>query len=74
MTASLLGEFFQTDPALDWQMSPSEQVTIMFILEHLKPKAAIEIGTRFGGSLQVLARHMRSRLLARYRPRRDAND
>lgn len=56
-TASLLGEFFRTDPALDWQMSPSERVMITYILEHLKPRAAIEIGTRFGGSLQVLARH-----------------
>ena len=57
LTASLLGEFFQTDPALDWQMSPSEQVTVMYLVEHLRPRAAIEIGTRFGGSLQVLARH-----------------
>jgi len=57
LTKSLLGEFFQTDPALDWQMSPSEQVMIMYLIEHLRPKAAIEIGTRFGGSLQVLARH-----------------
>ncbi len=28
----------------------------MHLVEHLKPKAAIEIGTRFGGSLQVLAK------------------
>ena len=57
LTASLLGEFSQTDPALDWQMSPSEQVMIIYIVEHLRPRSAIEIGTRFGGSLQVLARH-----------------
>ena len=57
LTASLLGEFLQTDPALDWQMSPSEQIMIMYLVEHLRPRAAIEIGTRFGGSLQVLARH-----------------
>jgi len=36
-------------------MSPSEQVAMVFLLEHLRPKVAIEIGTRFGGSLQVLA-------------------
>ena len=29
LTKPLLGEFFQTDPALDWQMSPSEQVMII---------------------------------------------
>jgi Methyltransferase domain len=57
LTKPLLGGFFQTDPALDWQMSPSEQVMIMYLIEHLRPRAAIEIGTRFGGSLQVLARH-----------------
>jgi hypothetical protein len=37
-------------------MSPSERAMLMFLLEHLRPSAAIEIGTRFGGSLQVLAR------------------
>jgi hypothetical protein len=57
LTESLLGEFFQTDPALDWQMSPSERVMVTYLIEHLRPRAAIEIGTRFGGSLQVLARH-----------------
>jgi hypothetical protein len=39
-----------------WMMSPAEQVAMVFLLEHLRPKVAIEIGTRFGGSLQVLAR------------------
>lgn len=39
-----------------WMMSPAEQVAMVFLLEHLRPKVAIEIGTRFGGSLQVLSR------------------
>jgi len=55
-TAPLLAEVLRTDPSLDWQMSPSEQVMVMYLVEHLKPKAAIEISTRFGGSLQVLAK------------------
>jgi cephalosporin hydroxylase len=38
-------------------MSPAEQVAMLFLLEHLRPKVAIEIGTRFGGSLQVLAKN-----------------
>ena len=38
-----------------WMMSPAEQAALVFLLEHLRPKVAIEIGTRFGGSLQVLA-------------------
>src|SRR5512135_3720002 len=37
-----------------WMMSPAEQAALVFLLEHLRPKVAIEIGTRFGGSLQVL--------------------
>jgi hypothetical protein len=36
-------------------MAPAEQIAMVFLLEHLRPKVAIEIGTRFGGSLQVLA-------------------
>ena len=35
-------------------MSPAEQAALVFLLEHLRPKVAIEIGTRFGGSLEVL--------------------
>jgi len=38
-----------------WLMSPAEQVALVFLLEHLRPKVAIEIGTQFGGSLQALA-------------------
>ena len=37
-----------------WMMSPAEQAALVFFLEHLRPKVAIEIGTRFGGSLQIL--------------------
>lgn len=37
-----------------WMMSPAEQVALAFLLGQLRPKVAIEIGTRFGGSLQVL--------------------
>ena len=55
-TAHLLAQVLRTDPSLEWQMTPSEQVMVMHLVEHLKPKAAIEIGTRFGGSLQVLAK------------------
>ena len=39
-----------------WMMAPAEQIALLFMLEQLRPKVAIEIGTRFGGSLQVLAR------------------
>jgi hypothetical protein len=39
-----------------WAMSPAEQVGLTYLLERRKPGVAIEIGTRFGGSLQVIAR------------------
>ena len=38
-----------------WEMAPGEQAALVFLLQNLRPKVAIEIGTRFGGSLQVLA-------------------
>lgn len=40
---------------LHWSMNPSEQVGMIFLLEKRKPDVAIEIGTRFGGSLQVIS-------------------
>jgi cephalosporin hydroxylase len=40
-----------------WWMSPAEQAAIFFILDQLRPKIAIEIGTLFGGSLQVLSKY-----------------
>jgi hypothetical protein len=39
-----------------WMMSPAEQVAMIFLLEQLTPDVSIEIGTRFGGSLQVISR------------------
>lgn len=44
-----------TDKLQNWMMACSEKVALIFLLEHLHPKVAIEIGTRDGGSLQVLA-------------------
>jgi methyltransferase family protein len=42
---------------LSWWMSPAEQSAILFLLEHLRPKLSIEIGTQFGGSLQAIAKY-----------------
>jgi hypothetical protein len=52
----LINESLGADSLLDWWMTPSERVALIFLLEHLKPEVAIEIGTMFGGSLQALAR------------------
>ena len=54
--APLVFETLQTDHLAYWMMSPAEQIAMVYLLEHLRPKVAIEIGTRFGGSLQVLSR------------------
>jgi hypothetical protein len=40
-----------------WMMSPAEQIALTFLLAQLRPKIAIEIGTKFGGSLQVLSQY-----------------
>src|SRR6516162_9755749 len=52
----LLNSALHTDCVLDWWMSPSERVGLIFLLEQLRPKVAIEIGTKNGGSLQALMR------------------
>lgn len=51
----LINDALHSDSLLDWLMSPSERVALIFVLEHLRPKVAIEIGTKNGGSLQVLS-------------------
>jgi Methyltransferase domain len=52
--ATLLPLVFQVGD--DWLMCAAERMAMICLLEHLRPKVAVEIGTRFGGSLQVLAR------------------
>jgi hypothetical protein len=45
------------DPAIEWQMEPSEQNTVISLVSGLRPRVAIEIGSRYGGSMQVLSRY-----------------
>jgi hypothetical protein len=52
----LINAVLQTSNLQYWMMSPAEQLAMLFLLEHLRPKVAIEIGTHSGGSLQVLSR------------------
>ncbi len=44
------------DPAIEWQMESSEQLALLALLQNLKPECAIEVGTRWGGSMQLLSR------------------
>jgi hypothetical protein len=51
----LINQALSTANLLDWIMWPGEQVALIFVLERLRPKVAIEIGTKEGGSLQALS-------------------
>jgi Cephalosporin hydroxylase len=53
--APMVFRILEADHLDYWMMNPSEQIGLLYLLEHLRPKVAIEIGTKFGGSLQVLA-------------------
>jgi Methyltransferase domain len=46
---------FFPEYSLPWEMSVAEQFALIGLLERLRPEVALEIGTHFGGSLQVLA-------------------
>ncbi len=41
---------------LHWEMTSAEKNALYNILNDLRPSVSIEIGTRFGGSLQVISR------------------
>ena len=56
-TLPMLDQLLRSDHPLAWQMNPAEQAMLIYLLERLRPKIAIEIGTRFGGSLQVIAQY-----------------
>jgi len=56
-TLPMLDRILRSDHPLAWQMNPAEQAMMIYLLERLRPKVAIEIGTRFGGSLQVIAQY-----------------
>lgn len=44
------------DPAIEWQMESSEQLALLSLLQNMKPECAIEVGSRWGGSMQILSR------------------
>lgn len=49
--------FIEDDFLLDWSMTRNERYCFTKLLEKLKPKISIEIGTYNGGSLQVLSKN-----------------
>jgi hypothetical protein len=48
---------------LHWDMSSSERLTLIALLDRLRPALSLEIGTYKGGSLQVLS-HFSDRVIA----------
>lgn len=52
LSKSLFGSYFDQD----WHMQPSERVAVLHLLQRLKPKLSIEIGTFRGGSLRPISR------------------
>ncbi len=46
-----------------WQMSSSERLTVIALLDQIRPQLSLEIGTYRGGSLQVLS-HFSQRVLS----------
>jgi Cephalosporin hydroxylase len=51
--AALIG----VDLSVEWQMENSEKLALLALLERLQPECAIEIGSRFGGSMQMFSTH-----------------
>lgn len=49
------GFFSNPSTELYWQMTKTEKYTLLGLLNYIKPKVAIEIGTYQGGSLQVIS-------------------
>lgn len=46
---------YLNDFTIPWSMSKAEQSVLIQLLQHIKPKVSIEIGTYNGGSLQALS-------------------
>jgi hypothetical protein len=47
--------FLESRFPLDWQMTRPERFALIQLLEHAKPRVALEVGTYRGGSLQVVS-------------------
>ena len=55
--AAFCGDLFHIDPNIEWQMDTAEQMTLLAFAQRLRPQCVIEIGSRFGGSMQVFSRY-----------------
>ena len=49
-------ELFHIEPQIEWQMEIGEQLALSAFMPTLRPECVVEIGSKYGGSLQVLSR------------------
>lgn len=54
--AAHYGQVFSIDPSIEWQMEYCEQMALVSLTKMLEPECVIEIGSKYGGSLQVFSR------------------
>jgi hypothetical protein len=48
---------FGIDPNVEWQMETSEQMCLLALAQKLRPECVVEVGSRFGGSMQIFSRY-----------------
>ena len=59
-STSALNEYaalFSLDSQIEWQMETSEQMCLLAFAQELRPECVVEVGSRFGGSMQVFSRY-----------------
>lgn len=50
-------EIAPVESSIEWQMGPAERLVLRALLAAITPRVAIEIGSKFGGSLRVLTQY-----------------
>ena len=63
MTLTLAGLLSDSRFPLHWDMSRAERLTLIALLDQIRPRLALEVGTYKGGSLQVLS-HFSERVIS----------
>lgn len=58
-TRSLVSRLLNEPNPLAWQMEPAERLAFIAVLDHIRPDVSIEIGTKYGGSLQIISHFSR---------------
>jgi hypothetical protein len=54
---SSINNYLPFDSDSEWQMNPAERLALVALLDFLRPRLSMEIGSKFGGSLAVLSHY-----------------